>query len=401
MTEPPSPPRSVLNPSSVDELVDAIRQCNENSNRKCLAVGGRTKPALSADQDVDHISMRGIAGIMKYDPSEYTITVRAGTPIVEIQDALSHHDQWLPFDPPRSAMGATIGGAIACGWSGPMRWRFGGIRDFLLSVEMVDGTATVTRSGAAVVKNSAGFDIPKLMIGSAGRLGILTEVTLKVFPAPAQPETLAIGCADFAEASDTINTIARSPCDVSAIECVTSTSVAEMLACKERWMDAPIHVLVPIAGPAKVSTPIAARLRSMIPAARSVRQLDSDSQDRCWSTLRDWDVSSETMLVRIPVSPRQLIQVERFVSEWETRGRWYHIGLGGNVLFIGVRGFNSQIRLELSEQLIENQWRGMIIQGSDPSRGYLIGHGIGDGLVQRVRPAFDPHGRFAVPIDAA
>ena len=92
--------------------------------------------------------------------------------------------QYLPFDPMLSAAGATIGGTVAAGISGPGRYRYGGIRDFLLGVQFISSDGAVINAGGKVVKNAAGFDIPKLLVGSLGRLGVMTELTFKVFPQP-------------------------------------------------------------------------------------------------------------------------------------------------------------------------------------------------------------------------
>ncbi|MFN9911536.1 MAG: FAD-binding protein, partial [Pirellulaceae bacterium] len=101
-------------------------------------------------------------GILEYDPSEFTITARAGTPLSELVDALAEQGQYFPFDPPLVAQGATLGGLVSSGISGSSRLRFGGIRDFVLGVRWVDGTGAIAVAGGKVVKNAAGFDIPKL-----------------------------------------------------------------------------------------------------------------------------------------------------------------------------------------------------------------------------------------------
>ena len=94
------------------------------------------------------------------------------------------HGQYLPFDPPLTAAGATIGGTVAAGINGPCRYRFGGIRDFLIGARIVDGEAAHPAGGGKVVKNAAGFLLHQAMVGSCGTLGVLAELTFKVFPAP-------------------------------------------------------------------------------------------------------------------------------------------------------------------------------------------------------------------------
>src|SRR5439155_368623 len=139
-----------------------------------------------------------LSGIVEYEPSEFTFTALAGTPLKAIIAALAERGQYLPFDPPLADAGATLGGTIAAGLSGPGRVRFGGLRDFILGVRFVDGEGRILRMGGKVVKNAAGFDLPKFFVGSAGRFGVLAEITFKVFPRPAATRTLRLDAADFA-----------------------------------------------------------------------------------------------------------------------------------------------------------------------------------------------------------
>src|SRR5581483_4094672 len=168
----------VLEPTTQAELVDAI--C---SAPRVIAGGAGTKPRLvSVGAEVVRLSMTHLNGIIEYEPSEFTFTALAGTPLREIMAALAERGQYLPFDPMLAAAGATLGGTVAAGLSGPGRFRFGGLRDFILGVRFVDGMGRLLRMGGKVVKNAAGFDLPKFFVGSLGRFGVLVEVTFKVFP---------------------------------------------------------------------------------------------------------------------------------------------------------------------------------------------------------------------------
>ncbi len=187
-------PEITHRPTSPAELADAVR-----SAPRVIAVGAGTKPRLSKVADeIVRISTARLSGIVDYEPSEFTFTAWAGTPLKEIVAALSERGQYLPFDPMLADAGATIGGTVAAGLSGPGRWRFGGLRDFILGVQFVDGDGRLLRMGGKVVKNAAGFDFPKFFVGSAGRFGILAELTFKVFPRPAAMRTLRLEAKDFA-----------------------------------------------------------------------------------------------------------------------------------------------------------------------------------------------------------
>src|SRR5690348_2797592 len=128
-----------FSPSSIPELLDIIR-----STPQLIAVGAGTKPRLSA-VECPKVSTAKLSGITEYDPSEYTFTALAGTPLAAIQSALKERGQYLPFDPPLVAAGATLGGMVAAGLSGPRRFRYGGIRDFILGVKFIDGSGKLLR----------------------------------------------------------------------------------------------------------------------------------------------------------------------------------------------------------------------------------------------------------------
>src|SRR4051812_21405971 len=203
-----------LAPSSIPELVDAVR-----STPRLIPVGGNTKPRLSA-VNATRLSTTGIRGITEYEPSEFTFTALAGTPVAEIADALRQRGQYLPFDPMCVEAGATLGGTVASGVSGPGRLRFGGLRDFILGVRFVDGTGRLLRMGGKVVKNAAGFDLPKFFVGSLGRFGVLAEITFKVFPQRVASRTLKLAV-DGAEAAASIAVqAASSRWEPDAIDCL-------------------------------------------------------------------------------------------------------------------------------------------------------------------------------------
>ena len=211
----------MLEPNDIGEVQDAVRECDA-----LIPVAGNTKSALTAvDDSFERISMLGLSGVVEYEPSEFTITVLAGTLLSEVQQVLSEQGQYLPFDPPLASAGATIGGTVAAGLSGPGAYRFGPIRDFLIGVRYVDGDGRVIMGGGKVVKNAAGFDTPKFLIGSLGRLGVLVELTFKVFPEPETRSTFSIDVRDSLNAAELIAQLSRSAFDLEALDYVADTQV--------------------------------------------------------------------------------------------------------------------------------------------------------------------------------
>ena len=154
-------------------------------------------------------------GIVSYEPTELVITARAGTPLAEIEAVLADQRQMLPFEPPHFGPGATLGGCIAAGLSGPRRAYSGAVRDYVLGVRMIDGKGEDLRFGGQVMKNVAGYDVSRLMTGSLGTLGLLLEVSLKILPLPAEELTLRFDMAER-EALQTMNRWAAQPLSLSA-----------------------------------------------------------------------------------------------------------------------------------------------------------------------------------------
>jgi len=152
--------------------------------------GSGSKRFLGRAPAGETLDMSGHAGIVNYHPKELVITARCGTGLATIESALAEQGQMLPFEPPHFGPGATIGGTIACGLSGPARPYAGSARDLVLGTRVLTGRGQVLRFGGEVMKNVAGYDLSRLMTGAFGTLGLLLDVSLKVMPIPAAERTL-------------------------------------------------------------------------------------------------------------------------------------------------------------------------------------------------------------------
>jgi glycolate oxidase FAD binding subunit len=178
-------------------------------------VGAGTKTFVTAQHQGSLLSIADHVGILDYKPDELVLTARAGTPLAELERALAAHGQMLPFDPPLFADGGTIGGAIACGLSGPARpWR-GAVRDAVLGAEIVDGQGRRLRFGGQVMKNVAGYDVSRLMVGAFGTLGVLLAVSVRVLPRP-EAETTVVQFAERERALERVVELGRTAEPVTA-----------------------------------------------------------------------------------------------------------------------------------------------------------------------------------------
>jgi glycolate oxidase FAD binding subunit len=205
---------------SLDDIIAAVRNAQAaNSPLRIRGAGSKDfYGGLLAGEVLDVSAYRGIVA---YEPTELYITAKCGTPLAEIEAALAEKGQMLAFEPPHFAganagsAGATVGGCVAAGLSGPRRQQAGAVRDFVLGVKLVDGTGQVLNFGGQVMKNVAGYDVSRVIAGSLGTLGVIAEVTLKVLPKPVAESTLVFAC-DAAEAICRLNGWGGQPLPVSA-----------------------------------------------------------------------------------------------------------------------------------------------------------------------------------------
>ncbi|HEY5791180.1 MAG TPA: glycolate oxidase subunit GlcE [Gammaproteobacteria bacterium] len=185
------------------------------ARRPLRPVGGDTKAGLGRAVDGEPLELSGHTGIVSYEPTELVLTARAGTPLAVIEAALAERGQMLGCEPPHLGAGATLGGTVACGLSGPRRPWAGALRDFVLGVRVINGRGQLLRFGGEVIKNVAGYDLSRLLTGAQGTLGVLLEVSLRVLPVPQQETTLAFDL-DAQAALERLTAWGRQPLPLSA-----------------------------------------------------------------------------------------------------------------------------------------------------------------------------------------
>lgn len=184
--------------------------------RKPLSIrGGGSKDFYGGPLAGEPLDTRGHTGILAYEPTELVVVARAGTPLAELESALAERRQFLACEPPHFGPGATVGGMVAAGLSGPRRMTAGAVRDFVLGVRLLDGQGRELKFGGEVMKNVAGYDLSRMMAGSLGTLGLMLDVSLKVLPLPVAEATLRLE-ADQATALDLMNRWAGQPLPISA-----------------------------------------------------------------------------------------------------------------------------------------------------------------------------------------
>ena len=195
-------------------FADQIRAAR--NDRTTLRIrGGGSKDFYGEQLSGDLLDTRPLSGVCSYEPSELVVTALAGTPLVELENLLAERGQYLAFEPPHFGAGATVGGMVAAGLSGPARAAAGSVRDHVLGVQMLNGSGQSMRFGGQVMKNVAGYDVSRVLAGSLGTLGVITEVSLKVLPRPIAEASLCFALTQ-ADALRQLNRWAGRPLPINA-----------------------------------------------------------------------------------------------------------------------------------------------------------------------------------------
>lgn len=177
------------NDPALRRLIDQVRTARVCKTPLDIR-SGATKAFYGEEPSGEPLDPRKLGGISSYEPTELVVTVRAGTTVAELEATLAGQGQCLSFEPPRFAVGGTVGGMVAAGLSGPSRASVGAVRDYVLGATMLNGQGEVLTFGGQVIKNVAGYDVSRLLAGSLGVLGVICEVSLKVLPIAAATATL-------------------------------------------------------------------------------------------------------------------------------------------------------------------------------------------------------------------
>lgn len=204
---------SITDPA-LQMLVDRVQSAQSAGAQLCIQ-GGGTKRFYGEAPAGEVLDTRVLEGISSYEPTELVVTARCGTSLAELEATLAEQGQCLPFEPPHFGPGATVGGMVAAGLSGPSRAAVGAVRDYVLGATLLNGRGEVLSFGGQVMKNVAGYDVSRLLAGSMGTLGVILEVSLKVLPVAPATATLRFAM-DEAEAIRRLNEWGGQPLPINA-----------------------------------------------------------------------------------------------------------------------------------------------------------------------------------------
>ena len=371
-------------PTTAAEVADVVAEAAREGRTLEIRGAGSRADFGSRTSSADILDMRGLSGVVDYDPPELVLTVRAGTPLAEIEALLAAHSQMLAFEPCEagplfgSAAGSTIGGVVAAGLAGSRRLTRGSVRDHLLGFTAVSGRAQAFVAGGKVVKNVTGYDLPKLMAGSWGRLAALVELTFKVVPAPETVVTRLIHGLSPQDASTAMACALRSRAEVAAAAYAPAGRWGALSATAFRFEG--------------IAPSIAARSRMLDEALPGVLLVDAEPGSAPWAAFRSLDpLSDATALWRAVVPAKAMPELGRAIDA--IGGRWL-ADWGGGLVWTDWLGDASAFRALLDRL----EGHAMLIRGPEALRSVTPAlHPLPDALARlnaRVRSSFDPSGVF-------
>jgi len=363
--KPSHEPRSV---AEAAQLLGAFAR----EKRRVAFVGGGTELSVGAPPErIDAVvRTRGFSRIVEYQPADMVMVVEAGATLLEVQRAAREHRQQLALDPPWPEL-ATIGGIVATSAFGPRRARYGGVRDLIIGVQIVRADGTIARGGGKVVKNVAGFDLPKLVCGSLGTLGLIAGATFRLHPIAEASETAVVPGLSAADVVSMVSRLRAAQLEPTALAAIAAPSGFDLALCFE--------------GFAKGVQQQIARLRQLAPAARG--------EERIWAR-HDSIRTGGPLRIKVAALGTQLPEVEKALAPLRLDFVWYPT-LGIGFASGPAREHRSAMLADARAELVRRG--GSLVVHSSPPDLRVDPWGPPPAafpLMQRVKDNFDPDHRL-------
>jgi glycolate oxidase FAD binding subunit len=363
--------KPVHGPRSIAEAAEVLSALARDRQRVAF-VGGGTELSLGAPPErIDAVvHTRGLGRIVEYQPADMVMVVEAGVTLAAVQEAAREHRQRLALDPPWPDR-ATIGGIVATGSFGPRRARYGAVRDLIIGVQIVRVDGTVARGGGKVVKNVAGFDLPKLACGSLGTLGLIAGATFRLHPLPEASETLVVPDLSAADVVAMVGRIRAAQLEPAALAALRGRSGYDLAVCFE--------------GFGKGVQQQVARLRQLAPRARG--------EDGVWNR-HDAIRTGGPLRVKVAALGTHLAHVDSALSPLALDFAWYPtvgIGFAAGAAAPSAAALLSDVRAELALRggslVVQSAPTGLRVDPWGPPPASFP-------LLQRLKDNFDPEHRL-------
>ena len=387
---------AILEPDRPSEVAEIVRA--HAADRRPLAIQGfGSKAGLGRPVAAeDTLSLRGISGILSYEPAELVLTAKSGTPMREIQAALAEQRQHLAFEPMtaghllgQSNDQGSIGGVLAANLSGPRRPSAGAARDHFLGFSAVNGRGEEFKAGGKVVKNVTGYDLPKLLAGSMGTLAAMTEVTVKVLPAPEKQRTVLIPVGDAAGGHRHLIHLLQGTFEIDGAAFLPARVAARSGVDLVRGPGSALAALRLSGSPGSVADRCAALRQSL---GCPSEELHSTRSRALWAEIRDVATllpEDGACLWRVSVPPKSGAQVAAALAA--PTGDWL-MDWGGGLLWIARPQADVEDAVALRGALAATGGHATLIRGPASLRRAIdvFAQDVPSALLQRVKEAFDP-----------
>jgi glycolate dehydrogenase FAD-binding subunit len=339
----------VFTPDNDGQLVELIQSGLANGSRFSIQ-GHNTKAGFGYEQETEAgISTTCLNGILDYEPAELVMRAKAGTPLADIEDALSQHDQHLAFEPAKlgrlydsEAANGTIGAVFMANLSGPRRFVAGAARDHILGVRAVSGRGEVYKSGGNVIKNVTGYDLSKLLSGSWGTLSVVTELTFKVLPKPQYSMSLGVAEIDPASGLAILSKVAQSPLQTSGLAYLPQSSLKELpeQLCLIRLEGSHISVQERLKG-----------LKQLLPENLSLIEYDQEQSQTIWKAIGNTSIlNTDQVVLKISIPPASAPDLIKeipsaFNYDWyaDAAGAWLWLALSEDNAVDNIKWLRRQI----------------------------------------------------------
>ena len=408
-------PSLILFPTSIDQISEIMKSAKRDG-KKLLIAGNNSQHSFgSAIETLDWcISLNRMNKIVEHEAADLIINIEPGVTLPQLQKFLNKGQQFLPLDP-MGAQNRTLGGIVATNHSGPLRLLYGTCRDLVLGMKVVLPDATVIRAGGKTVKNVAGYDLSKLFIGSLGTLGVIAEITFKLFPLPARSETLWATYNQFDEIPDLIQSIGASNLVVSRCEYLNRIFI-------EKYMDNDYglkgmhHILFDVQGNAEMMKTTVEKMHQLAleKGAQNIQLFSKKDSTKLWnqiSSLTLFDKKSESdhhCQISIPKASFGSVinSIENFSNNNMLLSLAIQAHAGSRIIDVFCGDWNKEqmspdrcrSQIESLRQIVKNQNGNMVIwQAPDSSRepAMIWGEpGYDFHLMKKIKTSYDQHQIF-------
>lgn len=397
----------MLKAETEDQVLDTIKWAA--AEKKPLEVRGTgSKSMLGRPTELDHVlDLSALSGVSFYEPAELVVSAGPATPVAEVEALLNDHNQQMAFEPPdlgpllgNPAGGGTLGGLLACNLAGPRRIKAGSARDHFLGFTAVSGRGEMFKSGGRVVKNVTGFDLSKLMAGSYGTLAAMTEVTVKVLPAPEKIRTVLVnwakdGIYDHGGTKAMTEALA-SPHEVSGAAhlpaAVAGRSAVDYVAGGGRAVTA-----IRVEGPEPSVAHRCEALRALLAPLGDTEELHTENSQTLWREIRDATylaADQERHIWRLSVPPTEGSRVALQILEGRPGEALYD--WGGGLIWLALGVAPDACANVVRQRVAAVDGHAMLVRAPEDVRDRVSvfepQEGPLDDITRRIKDGFDPSG---------